>query len=874
MSGIDERSKTFLNTNRMIARALCAAFVLVLLVGVGMASEVPVEEWNKTFGGAGGEFGDSVQQTSDNGYVITGQTDSYGAGGSDFWLVKTDASGNETWNKTFGGAGNDYGRSVQQTSDGGYVMTGETTSYGAGGLWLVKTDASGNETWNKTFGGTGGEGGMSVQQTSDGGYVMTGYTYSYGAGSDDFWLVKADAAGNETWNKTFGGGGSDHGRSVQQTFDGGYVITGRTDSYGAGSDDFWLVKTDAAGNETWNKTFGDAGGEFGASVQQTSDGGYVITGGEWGGMGLVKTDASGNETWNKTFGSAGNDWGMSVQQTFDGGYVITGAGAGSGDLWLVKTDASGNETWNKTFGDAAYEQGMSVQQTSEGGYVMTGYTYSYGAVNGDFWLVKVSGTSLAIPPPSVTNLMNISYARTYINWTWTDPVDSNFSKVMIYLNGTFQTNVTNGTQYYNATGLALNTSYEISTHTVHTSGNINQTWKNHTAKTAPGTVHNINQGIDYLSIQPAIDGASTGDEIHVDSGIYYENVNVSRQVILIGVNTSDGKPVVDAETNGNAITLSANGITLDGFTAINTSNPYAGIRINSDNNILIDNNASNNNNGIHLENSDNNNITGNIASNNEVSGIRLSISNSNTILSNIFSSNSNNGIHITSSNSNTVSGNTVTYNYYGIAIANSNSNTISNNTVSFNDFISLFLQSSIDNTIYNNLFNNNMGPSTLGYNSNLLNTTKTAGTNIIGGLSLGGNLWANPSGTGFSQTCADANNDWICDTSYTIASENIDYHPLVQPGYINGTVMNNSIGIAGAVVTTNTSVTAIANASGVYSLLLSPGAYNFTVTKDPEYYSNSSVVVNAVSGSTAVQDIELVKKSTGTISGNVTSASL
>ena len=185
-----------------------------------------------------------MQLTSDGGYIIAGYTSSYGAGGYDLWLVKTDASGTENWNKTFGGTSHDLGNSVQQTSDGGYVITGETDSYGAGSrdLWLVKIDASGTENWNKTFGGTGGDFGYSVQQTSDGGYVIAGQTNSYGAGSFYIWLVKTDASGTENWNKIFGGTGWDDASSVQQTSDGGYVITGSTTSYGAGGYDLWLVK--------------------------------------------------------------------------------------------------------------------------------------------------------------------------------------------------------------------------------------------------------------------------------------------------------------------------------------------------------------------------------------------------------------------------------------------------------------------------------------------------------------------------------------------------------------------------------------------------------------------------------------------------------
>ena len=396
---------------RILCKTLIIMFIAAMcVIGVGMANAEPIEGWSKTFGGTGFERGSSVQQTSDDGYIITGVTESYGAGGTDLWLVKTDVSGMQMWSKTFGGTDWDRGHSVQQTSDDGYIITGSTGSYGAGeaDLWLVKTDASGTQMWNKTFGGAGHEWGKSVQQTSDGGYIITGSTDSYGVGVLDLWLVKTDASGTPMWNKTFGGTGIDEGYSVQQTSDGGYIITGSTNSYGAEDFDFWLVKTDASGTQMWDKTFGGTGIDEGYSVQQTSDDGYIITGytESYGAGGidfwLVKTDASGVEIWNKTFGGeASADEGHSVQQTSDGGYIITGSTkyyvAGFDNLWLVKTDASGTQMWNKTFGGASADEGHSVQQTSDGGYIIIGSTGSYGAGVGDFWLVKVSGAGTGIP---------------------------------------------------------------------------------------------------------------------------------------------------------------------------------------------------------------------------------------------------------------------------------------------------------------------------------------------------------------------------------------------------------------------------------------------------------------------------------------------
>jgi PKD repeat protein len=340
-----------------------------------------------TFAGVNNDEGRSVQQTQDGGYIIAGGTNSQGAGSMDLYLIKTDNTGNLSWERTYGGADWDYGYSVQQTLDDGYIITGESES----NLYLIKTDKFGNQNWSRIYGG--GEG-HSVQQTLDGGYIIAGSTYSQGAGDYDIYLIKTDNDGNLVWEKTFGGTNEDFGYSVQQTQDGGYVIVGTTRSEGAGEIDVYLIKTDNAGIMVWKKTFGGANKDHGFSVQQTLDGGYIIAGrtqivGD-DDVYLIKTNNAGNLVWEKTYGTASE--GYSVQQTLDGGYVIAGStgseGAGATDFYLIKTDNAGNTVWTKTFGGVDVEYGYSVKQTQDGGFIITGWTQSTGTGISDVYLIK------------------------------------------------------------------------------------------------------------------------------------------------------------------------------------------------------------------------------------------------------------------------------------------------------------------------------------------------------------------------------------------------------------------------------------------------------------------------------------------------------
>ena len=362
----------------------------------GVELEDGLTLFTKNFGGNLWDYGNSVQQTIDGGYIITGEISSSENGSSDIWLIKTDSEGQEEWNQTFDGNDRDYGKSVKQTVDGGYIIIGSTGSDYYYDVWLIKTDSRGTEEWNQTFGGDNKDYGNSVQQTIDGGYIITGEISSSGNGSSDVLLIKTDQQGQEEWIQTFGGSDYDIGNSIEQTYDGGYIITGSTRSYGNGSSDVLLIKTDQQGQEEWIQTFGGGYIDIGNSIKQTSDNGYIITGytQSYGNgsrdVWLIKTNSQGNEEWNQTFGGSYVDIGNSIQQTIDGGYIITGSRGTDyySDLWLIKTDYQGNEEWNQTFGGNDYDFGNSVQQTTDDGYIIIGHTKSYGNGGYDIFLIK------------------------------------------------------------------------------------------------------------------------------------------------------------------------------------------------------------------------------------------------------------------------------------------------------------------------------------------------------------------------------------------------------------------------------------------------------------------------------------------------------
>jgi hypothetical protein len=298
----------------------------------------------KAYGGSGHDISYSVQQTNDGGFIIAGWTNSFGAGGWDFLIIKTDTSGNIKWAKTYGGMFEDYAHCIQQTSDEGFIVVGYKNDF-----YAIKIDSIGNIQWAKTYGKIEFfEYAYNIQHTNDNGFVLTGIKKSYELGTKDVLLIKLDSEGNIKWAKIYEGKSDDESYSVQQTNDGGFIMAGWTNSFGSGGWDFLLIKTDASGNIQWAKTYGGDNLDRSYSAQITRDGGFIVSG------------------YTYSFGE-------------------------SADILLIKTDATGNIQWAKTYGGSRTDISYSVNQTRDNGYVISGYTYSFGSIYRDFILIKTDG---------------------------------------------------------------------------------------------------------------------------------------------------------------------------------------------------------------------------------------------------------------------------------------------------------------------------------------------------------------------------------------------------------------------------------------------------------------------------------------------------
>ncbi|MBI5402561.1 MAG: T9SS type A sorting domain-containing protein [Ignavibacteriae bacterium] len=343
-----------------------------------------------TVGGSGEDLSYYNIASRDGGFFLVGSTYSFGAGDYDIMVEKLDYRGILKWSKIIGGTGKDFATSVTETSDGGCAVAGYRSPIGSSltHYFVLKLDSTGNLQWLTTFGNSSvNEEARRLIQNNNGDFIVVG------ASAQDLSISKISSSGVFQWGKLISTSGSEGGNGIIQTFDKGYMITGMTDNYGAGSGDIYLVKLDSNFNVSWSRTLGIGSYEIAYSVIQTSDSGYAAIGhtGDYSFL-IVRLTANGSLKWSKYYGGTGSDNAYTIVQTKDGGFAAAGnttSYSSGGDVGVIKVDSSGNLQWTKIIGGTGQESGGNINKTIDGGYAVGGGTKSFGLGSFDFFLVKL-----------------------------------------------------------------------------------------------------------------------------------------------------------------------------------------------------------------------------------------------------------------------------------------------------------------------------------------------------------------------------------------------------------------------------------------------------------------------------------------------------
>ena len=373
-------------------------------------------QWARTYGTEEDEHAYFVKQTADGGYIVAGQSGEYlfedghsVPPGQDIWIIKLSPDGEIEWQKAYGENGTDEVHFIQQTNDGGYIFGGRLWAYGGLSYFsIIKLSPNGDIDWQKNYGDDAVNNvALSLQQTIDGGYIVAGHDFYSNTQTYDILILKLFSDGTVEWNKTYRGSLDDLPHSIQQTVDGGYIVAGRTNSFGTGEYDIWILKIASDGMIEWQKTYGESQNEMVYSIHQTLDDGFIVAGSinsfgagssdYW----IIKLNPLGDIEWQKTYGGSLMDVAYSIQQTVDGGYVVAGEtssfGAGNGDFWILKLNTLGNIEWQKTYGGSQREEVSFIQQTCDGTYIVAGSTDSYGVRKRDFLVLKVFSNGAVNP---------------------------------------------------------------------------------------------------------------------------------------------------------------------------------------------------------------------------------------------------------------------------------------------------------------------------------------------------------------------------------------------------------------------------------------------------------------------------------------------
>jgi hypothetical protein len=411
----------------MLIRSVIVILLLAKLpLNVNLMAQEMDTTWTRTYGEEEFDYSSSIIiDSTDNCYLICGA--STVNENTDVYLLKVDENGDTAWTNRYGGPGFDVGLSVSQTPDACYIIAGQTNSYGEGAIdiYLLKVNNIGDTIWTNSFGGLLADLTYSVQATEDGGCIVAGHTASF-SDNIDIWILRVDSNGDTLWTRRYGGEGNEEAYCMQPVSDDRYIIAGHTTSFGAGSSDIYLLMLNAEGDTIWTKTYGTDQQEYSKYVHPLYDGGFLILGGRrtsdypLADVLVIRINENGDTLWTGLYGGEyDEDQGYSAIPLEDEGFLLVGQSSPLGydhmELNLLRLDNNGDSLWSRLYGGPEYDGARSIVMGNNGNYLVCGYSLSFGAGNGDVWLLSFdaeTGISIEIDNIKPTNLY---FSQSYPN---------------------------------------------------------------------------------------------------------------------------------------------------------------------------------------------------------------------------------------------------------------------------------------------------------------------------------------------------------------------------------------------------------------------------------------------------------------------------
>ncbi len=358
--------------------------------------------WQKAYGGDGRDKAYDVISLKDGGAMIAGMSRSYGRGRSDMMIVRMDKKGKTLWRSSYGGKKRDDAYAITRSSDGNFFAVGSSESFSNDGdkdVYVVKFDKDGKRIWQKTYGGADSDVGKSVVAVNNGGILIAGFTNSYGKGRTDVYILYIDKDGKEIWSKAIGGEEEDEALDISLTADGGFVVVGSTASYGKGREDFYILKFDGNGKFLWDKVYGGVESDILHALTPTRDGGFVVAGetksfeSKHKDIDIIKYTKDGEQVWHKIFGFDSKDWVNDIIKIPGGGYLLAGTtksfGFGKFDFYILEIDSKGSSVWANVFGGATKDIAHALTRTKDGKIIVVGETDSFGSGGYDFMMLEL-----------------------------------------------------------------------------------------------------------------------------------------------------------------------------------------------------------------------------------------------------------------------------------------------------------------------------------------------------------------------------------------------------------------------------------------------------------------------------------------------------